>query len=142
MRLSMLRLWNRGDFEKLVAEAVAALPPVVKGRHGKRGIHRRAGSARDREASQMHIKKGTLLLGLYEGVSKAKPRRHLFQGMLPDKIPIFERPIRDARQERSGKTSGNRIRCGAATKSVIILALTKRASARTRRHAKKRECEQ
>lgn len=47
---------------------------------------------RESKAGEIGIKKGDLLLGLYEGVSKLNRGPGYF-GVLPDKITIFQRPI-------------------------------------------------
>src|SRR3989338_8241446 len=48
---------------------------------------------REAKAEEMHIKRGQSLLGLYEGVSKPNRGSGYF-AVLPDKITIFERPIK------------------------------------------------
>ena len=82
---------SQSEFETLLSEAIAALPPV-----GKASMDNVAfivePEVREAKASEMHIKKGELLLGLYEGVSKAK-RGTGYSGFLPDKITIFQNPI-------------------------------------------------
>jgi predicted Zn-dependent protease with MMP-like domain len=47
------------------------------------------------KANEMHIKRGELLLGLYEGVSLAQRGDFYFGygAALPDKITIFQEPI-------------------------------------------------
>ena len=82
---------HHSEFEKLVAEAVDALPPV-----GKANLENVAffvePEVREKKANEMHIHRGQLLLGLYEGVSKAR-RGTGYTGVLPDKITIFQQPI-------------------------------------------------
>ncbi len=78
-------------FEKIVSEAIDALPPV-----GKASMQNVAffvePEVREAKASEMHIMRGQLLLGLYEGVSLAQ-RGAGYSGVLPDKITIFQDPI-------------------------------------------------
>ena len=78
-------------FEKLVAEAIDALPPV-----GKAAMQNVAffvePEVREAKANEMHIMRGQLLLGLYEGVSLSQ-RGSGYSGVLPDKITIFQDPI-------------------------------------------------
>lgn len=82
---------KQGDFEQLVSEAIDALPSI-----GQKAMENVAfivePEVREAKAEEMHIKRGQLLLGLYEGVSKAN-RGSGYSGVLPDKITIFQRPI-------------------------------------------------
>ncbi len=89
------------DFEKLVAEAVDNLPP-----EGRRAMENVAfivePEVRPAKAEEMRIKRGELLLGLYEGVSKAH-RGAGYSGVLPDRITIFQRPIEELAGENPQK---------------------------------------
>jgi predicted Zn-dependent protease with MMP-like domain len=82
---------TREDFEKLVAEAVDALPAV-----GKEKIKNVAffveSDARETKANEIHIKRGETLLGLYQGVSQPNRGPGYFW-TLPDRITIFQGPI-------------------------------------------------
>jgi len=82
---------SRDEFEKLVVEAVAALPPIGKSAMDN-VVFFVEPEVREAKAHEMHIQKGQLLLGLYEGVSKAQ-RGAFYSGVLPDKITIFQHPI-------------------------------------------------
>jgi predicted Zn-dependent protease with MMP-like domain len=82
---------KQDEFEKLVVEAIDALPPVGKA-HVDNVAFFVEPEVRKAKATEMHIEKGQLLLGLYEGVSKAS-RGLAYSGTLPDKITIFQRPI-------------------------------------------------
>ena len=79
------------EFEKIVSEAIYALPPV-----GKAAMENVAffvePEVREAKASEMHIMRNQMLLGLYEGVSLAN-RGSGYSGVLPDKITIFQKPI-------------------------------------------------
>lgn len=82
---------SQSEFEKLVTDALDALPPA-----GQKAMTNVAffvePKVRAVKASEMHIKRGELLLGLYEGVSLAE-RGDSYFGALPDKITIFQEPI-------------------------------------------------
>jgi predicted Zn-dependent protease with MMP-like domain len=82
---------SQDEFEKLVVEAVAALPPIGKSAMDNVAFFVEP-EVREAKANEMHIQKGQLLLGLYEGVSKTN-RGAFYAGVLPDKITIFQRPI-------------------------------------------------
>ncbi|MDP3794603.1 MAG: metallopeptidase family protein [bacterium] len=85
---------HRKDFEQLVVEAIEGLPPV-----GKRAMENVAfvveGRARRKKKSEVGIRRGEVLLGLYEGVPKTERGAGYF-GVLPDKITIFQRPVEEA----------------------------------------------
>lgn len=78
-------------FEQLVSEAISALPPIAKSATENVAFIVEP-EVREAKAEEMHIKKGQLLLGLYEGVSKLNRGSGYF-GALPDKITIFQSPI-------------------------------------------------
>ncbi len=79
------------EFEQLVSNAISALPPA-----GQTAMKNVAffvePEVREVKADEIGIKKGELLLGLYEGVSKLNRGSGYF-GVLPDKITIFQQPI-------------------------------------------------
>ena len=89
------------EFEKLVSEAIDALPSV-----GQKAIENVVfivePEVREAKAEEMHIKRGQLLLGLYEGVSKANRGSGYF-GVLPDKITIFQHPIESLTRDNPEK---------------------------------------
>lgn len=82
---------RREMFERLVANAVAALP--ARAREAMKNIdiviERRP---RRRKADEVGIKRNEVLLGLYEGIPLIKRDAGYF-GALPDKITIFQQPI-------------------------------------------------
>lgn len=84
-------MMSQSQFEELVSEAIDALPPA-----GQKAMTNVAffvePKVREVKANEMHIKRGELLLGLYEGVSLAA-RGDAYFGALPDKITIFQEPI-------------------------------------------------
>ena len=79
------------DFEKLTNEAIKALPPAGK-KAMKNVVFVIESEVRKEKANEMHIKRGEMLLGLYEGVSKLN-RGTGYSWVLPDKITIFQKPI-------------------------------------------------
>ena len=85
---------EQNQFEQWVKEAIAALPPV-----GKKAMENVAFTVepevRKGAKNEKPIRKGTLLLGLYEGVPKTKRGPHYY-GVLPDKITIFQEAIEKA----------------------------------------------
>ena len=82
---------HSSQFETLVSEALAGLPPV-----GKANLENVAffvePEVREAKATEIHLMRGSLLLGLYEGVAKTQ-RGSGYSGVLPDKITIFQKPI-------------------------------------------------
>lgn len=83
----------KNDFEQLISEAISALPE-----HGRKAMDNVAffveKEARHKEAKEVGIKVNEVLLGLYEGVPKVKRGANYF-GVLPDKITIFQQPIKE-----------------------------------------------
>jgi predicted Zn-dependent protease with MMP-like domain len=82
---------EQNDFEQLVSEAISALPPIAKTAM-KNVAFVVEPEIREAKAQEIHIKRGELLLGLYQGVSKINRGSGYF-GVLPDKITIFQQPI-------------------------------------------------
>ena len=80
-------------FEKLVSEVIAALPAAAK-----KAMNNVAfvieDEARQKRAGETGIKKGEVLLGLYEGIPKTGRGGGYF-GVLPDKITIFKKPLEE-----------------------------------------------
>ena len=83
---------QQSEFEELVAEAVDALPEIGKQKM-QNVVFLVEPELRQKKSEKMHIKRGSTMLGLYQGVSKAN-RGSAYSGVLPDKITIFEGPIR------------------------------------------------
>lgn len=79
------------EFEQLVRDAIKALPPVGK-KAMKNVVFIVESEVRRGKANEMKIKRGEMLLGLYEGVSKLN-RGTNYSWVLPDKITIFQKPI-------------------------------------------------
>lgn len=78
-------------FERLVVEAVAALPLRV--REAMKNVAIVIEQApRRKKASETGIKRQEVLLGLYEGIPLTGRDSGYF-GVLPDKITIFQKPI-------------------------------------------------
>ncbi len=86
-------------FETLVDGAVLALPEKIK-KVMDNVAFVVEDEARREKTGEMGIKRGEVLIGLYEGIPKIKRGAGYF-GVLPDKITIFRKPI----EELSG---GNR----------------------------------
>lgn len=80
-------------FEKLVREAVAALPAAAKEAMNNVAFVIED-EARRKRASETGIKKGEVLLGLYEGIPKTGRGTGYF-GVLPDKITIFKKTFEE-----------------------------------------------
>ncbi|MBI5637507.1 MAG: metallopeptidase family protein [Nitrospinae bacterium] len=78
-------------FERLVADAVSALP--MQAREAMKNvaivIERRP---RHKKSGEVGIKRDEVLLGLYEGIPLINRDSGYF-GALPDKITIFQQPI-------------------------------------------------
>jgi len=79
------------EFEKLVSEAIQALPQAGK-EAMKNVVFLVEQEVRNLKAKEIGIKRGQMLLGLYEGVSKLN-RGTGYSWVLPDKITIFQKPI-------------------------------------------------
>ena len=82
---------KQSDFEQLVSEAILALPTVAKSAMDNVAFVVEP-EVREAKAQEIHITRNELLLGLYQGVSKAN-RGSNYSGALPDKITIFQHPI-------------------------------------------------
>lgn len=82
---------KKQDFEKLVEEAVTALPERIRNKIENVAIvveQRPSG----KQLEKTGVKIESFLLGLYEGVPKTAWGRD-FSGRLPDKITIFQDSI-------------------------------------------------
>ncbi len=82
---------KRDIFERLVIEAVSALPFHVRGAIKNVAIVIEQ-EPRRKKSSEIGIKKHEALLGLYEGVPLIQRDSGYF-GVLPDKITIFQKSI-------------------------------------------------
>lgn len=82
---------EQSEFEQLVSGAVDALP--VAGQKAMQNVVFVVESeVRGAKTQEIRIKRGQMLLGLYEGVSKLNRGSGYF-AVLPDKITIFQHPI-------------------------------------------------
>jgi len=93
---------HKKDFEKLVKEGISAIPEKFL-----RKLDNVAIVIEDEPTSaqkkKLNIRSSLVLLGLYEGVPKAK-RGSNYNAVLPDKITIFRKPIEEeARDEKDLK---------------------------------------
>ena len=84
---------NRADFEKLVKEGISAIPEKFL-----RKLDNVAIVIEDEptpsQKKKLNIRSSLVLLGLYEGVPKAK-RGANYNAVLPDKITIFKKTIEE-----------------------------------------------
>ncbi|MBK8561279.1 MAG: metallopeptidase family protein [Dehalococcoidia bacterium] len=82
---------ERGEFRRLVREAVASLPPdLLKSVHNVDIVIERRPTARDRKQAKLGA--GGLLLGLYHGIPLTK-RGEYYNLVAPDKISIYQEHI-------------------------------------------------
>src|SRR3989338_11624625 len=93
---------NRADFEEWVKEGISAIPEKFL-----RKLDNVAIVIEDEptpsQKKKLNIRSNLVLLGLYEGVPKAK-RGANYNAVLPDKITIFQKPIIEgARDEKDLK---------------------------------------
>ncbi len=82
---------KRDIFERLVVEAVAALPLRVREAMKNVAIVIEQ-EPRQEKLSEIGIKRHEMLLGLYEGIPLIRRSSGYF-GVLPDKITMFQKPI-------------------------------------------------
>jgi len=93
---------NKKDFDKSVKEGIKAIPEKFL-----RKLDNVAIVIEDEptpsQKKKLNIRSSLTLLGLYEGVPKAK-RGANYNAVLPDKITIFQKPIEEeARNEKDLK---------------------------------------
>ena len=79
------------SFEKLVAEALDQLPPAMGEKMHNVSLCVEQRPTKEQQ-KQLGMRRGELLLGLYEGVPQTAWGKG-FGGNLPDKITIFREPI-------------------------------------------------
>ena len=81
------------EFEKLVSEAISAVPS-----HIQKAIDNVVFVVENRSSNQkkgeMNIATNEMLLGLYEGVPQIR-RGSGYTGALPDKITLFQEPLEE-----------------------------------------------
>ncbi|KKW23128.1 MAG: hypothetical protein UY65_C0008G0002 [Parcubacteria group bacterium GW2011_GWA2_51_12] len=86
---------SKNEFERLVLEAIAGLPPRI------RAYMENVAVVIEDEASEQQLRRGNargaLLLGLYEGTPQTK-RGPSYTLALPDKISIFQHPLESISQ--------------------------------------------
>ena len=81
---------ERDEFEWLVARAVESLPQEFRAKLGNVDLVVQDWPTRSQQ-TKLGLKRGEMLLGLYEDVPQTKRTQY---GMLsPDKITIFQKPI-------------------------------------------------
>ncbi len=85
---------KRNIFERLVIEAVSALPLRVREAMKNVAIVIEQ-KPRRKKSNEVGIKKREVLLGLYEGIPLINRDSGYF-GALPDKITIFQQPIEES----------------------------------------------
>ncbi|MDD5032681.1 MAG: metallopeptidase family protein [Candidatus Pacebacteria bacterium] len=95
---------NTKEFEKIVAEAVNALPGKAKASL-ENLVFVVEEEARKKNFGETEIFVDDDILGLYEGVPKSARGSGYF-GVMPDKITIFQKPI----EELAGRTDSKKIR--------------------------------
>jgi len=81
------------DFEKLVQQSLTNLPQKIKEKMDNIVLCLEESPSQE-QLKRAKIKSGNNLLGLYEGIPKNAWGRGLGNN-LPDKITIFEKPIRE-----------------------------------------------
>lgn len=82
---------ERDEFERLVAEAVKALPDEFLARLENIDITVEDAPTKE-QLRENHLPRNYTLLGLYEGVPLTERGAH-YGLVLPDKITIFQKPI-------------------------------------------------
>lgn len=82
---------ERGQFERLIAEEFARIPPHIKEKLDNVDFVLED-EASDDQRSAHGMRRGDELLGLYEGVP-LNERRGSYFGVLPDKISLFHGPL-------------------------------------------------
>ncbi len=82
---------DRERFEWLVAKAVDSLPEEFRTKLENIDVVVKD-QPTSRQLDELRLKRGEMLLGLYQGVPLTKRSRH-YGMVLPDKITIFQRPI-------------------------------------------------
>ena len=77
------------QFQRIVAEAIDAIPPLYQ-KHLQNVAFIVEAEPTDSQKQQLNLYRGELLFGLYEGVPL--PQRSGSTKILPDKITIFKNP--------------------------------------------------
>lgn len=80
-------------FEKLIRQAFAALPAVIKEAIDNVEFVIE-NETRRKKSGETSIKRNEILLGLYEGIPKTERDAGYF-GVLPDKITIFKKSLEE-----------------------------------------------
>lgn len=86
------------DFKELVAKALDQLPPAVGEKMENVSVCIEQKPTQEQQ-KQLGMRRGELLLGLYEGVPQTEWGRG-FGGNLPDKITIFQESIEHLAQSQ------------------------------------------
>jgi predicted Zn-dependent protease with MMP-like domain len=88
----------RAEFEKLVGQAIAALPPRFV-RHLENVEVVVESFPTPDELASVGIERGGTLLGLYQGVPQTR-RGSWYGNVLPDRIVLYHRPIESMARDR------------------------------------------
>ena len=82
-----------GEFEKLVEKAISDLPKNIREKMDNVAICVED-KANTFQLEKSGVRISNLLLGLYQGVPRTVWGRESFSGRIPDKITIFQEPIK------------------------------------------------
>ncbi len=93
----MARL-SRAEFEKLVAQAVEALPPRFLSRLENVEVVIENEPTRE-DLDSAGVEPGGTLLGLYQGIPQTE-RGTWYGNLLPDRIVVYQRPIEAVARNR------------------------------------------
>ncbi len=89
---------SRAEFEKLVAQAVEALPPRFLSRLENVEVVVENEPTRE-DLDSAGIEPGGTLLGLYQGIPQTE-RGTWYGNLLPDRIVVYQRPIEAVARNR------------------------------------------
>lgn len=81
---------SKQEFKKIVEQALASLPEKFKNKLNNVAIFVED-EPTEQQLNEMHLKRGDLLFGLFEGYAQAK--RLNFGPVFPDRITIFRKAI-------------------------------------------------
>lgn len=81
------------QFEKIVSEAIDAIPPQYRDNMKNVGFVIEDNPTPE-QREKLHLVNGMTLYGLYEGIPLTR-RTGNYSGVLPDKITIFNEPIKN-----------------------------------------------
>ena len=84
---------DKFEFEKLVSEAISAVPSHIK-KAIDNVVFIVEPKSRHQKTKEIGISANEMLLGLYEGVPQIR-RGSGYTGALPDKITLFQEPLEE-----------------------------------------------